>query len=251
VSALLETIVIVGASGEMGRAFCADLLERGYRIIAVARNLENLQAMAEGTSRLVLCQADISEDLASDAINACLVGPVRAVIHAPGVPPAGGIADAPTEALNMAFNIKVGGFIRLVRAVDAHLVDNARLIAIGGHYGFEPTAYAAGPGVANAALVNLVRQYSWLYGERGITAHMLAPGPADTPRLRAVAQARADRDGLSVDQVLEQMASESTLKELTPVESIVWGVSTLLDPRARAMAGSTLFMDSGRRHGLP
>ncbi len=250
-SALLETIVIVGASGEMGRAFCSDLLERGYRIIAVARNLENLQAMAEGTSRLVLCQADITEDLASDAINACLDGPVRAVIHAPGVPPAGGIADAPTEALNMAFNIKVGGFIRLVRAVDTHLVENSRLIAIGGHYGFEPTAYAAGPGVANSALVNLVRQYSWLYGERGITAHMLAPGPAETPRLRAVAQARADRDGLSVDQVLEQMASESTLKELTPVESIAWGVSTLLDPRARAMAGSTLFMDSGRRHGLP
>ena len=57
--------------------------------------------------------------------------------------------------------------------------------------------------------------------------------------------------GLAIDEVLEQMASESTLKELTSVESIVWGISVLLDPNARAMAGSTLFMDSGRRHGLP
>ena len=249
--ASIETIVIVGASGEMGRAFCSDLLARGYRIVAVARSLANLEVMASSTSRLVLCAADISQDSAADSIRGCLDGAVRAVIHAPGVPPAGGIVDAPTDALNMAFNIKVGGFIRLVRAVDGHLTENARLIAIGGHYGFEPTAYAAGPGVANAALVNLVRQYSWLYGERGVTAHMLAPGPADTPRLRAVAQTRADRDGLAIDEVLEQMASESTLKELTSVESIVWGISVLLDPNARAMAGSTLFMDSGRRHGLP
>ncbi|MDG0980985.1 MAG: SDR family oxidoreductase [Halieaceae bacterium] len=246
-----ETVVLVGASGEMGRAFCRELLTRGYRVVAVARSLSNLAAEEQASGKLVLCPADISQDSAEASIKACLEGPVRAVIHSAGVPSAGGIANASTEALNMAFNIKVGGFIRLVRAVDEHLVENSRLIAIGGHYGFEPTAYAAGPGVANAALVNLVRQYSWLYGQRGITAHMIAPGPADTPRLRAVAQARADHDELTLEQVLHDIASESTLNELTRVEDIVWAGMMILSPQARAMAGSTLFMDSGRRHGLP
>src|SRR3546814_10177084 len=51
----------------------------------------------------------------------------------------------------------------------------SRLVAVGGHYGFEPTAYAATAGVANAALANLVRQMSWAYGELGVTSHLVAP----------------------------------------------------------------------------
>lgn len=106
--------------------------------------------------------------------------PVRMIVHGPGVAVVGGILDAPTAALVDAVNIKVGGLLRLVRAVDGHLVKGSRLVAIGGHYGFEPTAYAAAAGVANAALMNAVRQLSLAYGERGITAHLIAPGPADT-----------------------------------------------------------------------
>jgi hypothetical protein len=52
-------------------------------------------------------------------------------------------------------NIKVGGLLRLTRAADEHFVKGSRIIAIGGHYGLEPTAYAASAGVANAALVNV------------------------------------------------------------------------------------------------
>src|SRR3546814_16621470 len=113
------------------------------------------------------------------------------VVHAPGVPVAGGIRAAPTDALVEACNIKVGGFVRLVRAVEDRLHRHSRLVAIGGHYGFEPTAYAATAGVANAALANVVRQMSWAYGGEGGTAHLVAPGPADTDRLHNVAAARA------------------------------------------------------------
>lgn len=141
--------------------------------------------------------------------------------------------------------------LRLVRAADAALVRGARLIAIGGHYGFEPTAYAATAGVANAALANLVRQLSWAYGERGVTAHLVAPGPADTERLRRVAQERAARAGASLDAVLDEMRRESAIGAFTSVEQIAWGVAMLLDPEADALAGSTLFMDAGRRRGIP
>ncbi|MDP1910957.1 MAG: SDR family oxidoreductase [Hyphomicrobium sp.] len=157
------------------------------------------------------CVCDIASDAAQDAIRAAVDGPVRAVVHGPGVATAGGVLDAPTAAVVDAVNIKVGGMLRLVRAVDARLASGSRLIAIGGHYGFEPSAYAATAGVCNAALANLIRQMSWAYGARGITAHLIAPGPADTDRLRRVASARGARDGLSTDQVLDEMRRESAI----------------------------------------
>jgi NAD(P)-dependent dehydrogenase (short-subunit alcohol dehydrogenase family) len=164
---------------------------------------------------------------------------------------AGGVLEAPTAALVQAVDIKVGGLVRLVRAVEPALRRQSRIVAIGGHYGFEPSAYAATAGVANAALANLVRQYSWALGERGITAHLVAPGPADTERLHRVAAARGARDGQSTAEVLEAMRAESAIGAFTTPGQIAWAIALLCDPQADALAGGTLFMDAGRRKGLP
>ncbi len=247
---MTETVVVVGATGEMGRAICRDLLARDYDVLAIARSDDALTALAGDLPGLRCCVADISSDDAIEAIRAELVHDVRGVVHGPGVATAGGALTAPTSAVVDAVNIKVGGFMRLARAVHARLQRQSRLIAIGGHYGFEPSAYAATAGVANAALANLVRQFSWAYGERGVTAHLLVPGPADTPRLRRVADARAERDGITTEDVLESMRGESAIGQFTTLESVAWAVTMLLDPRADAMAGGPLYMDSGRRHGI-
>ncbi len=246
-----DLAIVVGSTGAMGQVITRRLADAGLRVVAVARSAERLQALTRQVPGIRACTADIADDSATDAIRAHLDAPVRMLVHGPGVATAGGVLDAPTAAITDAVNIKVGGLLRLVRAADAQLCKGARIVAIGGHYGFEPSAYAATAGVANAALANLVRQLSWAYGERGVTAHLVAPGPADTERLRRVASARAARAGLSVDAVLAQMRAESAIGAFTTVEQIAWAIGLLLDPNADALAGSTLFMDAGRRKGLP
>lgn len=245
------TAVIVGATGAMGAVIARRLASAGLRVVAVARHAAALDALSASVPGLRPCVADIADDSAIEAIRAALDGPVRMVIQGAGVATAGGVLTAPTAAVVDAVNIKVGGMLRLVRAVDAQLVRGSRLVAIGGHYGFEPSAYAATAGVANAALANLVRQLSWAYGERGVTAHLVAPGPADTERLHRVAAARGERDGLSTEAVLDQMRAESAIGAFTTPEQVAWAMETLLAPEADALAGGTLFMDAGRRKGLP
>ena len=246
-----EIAIVVGSTGAMGQVIARRLRDAGLCVVAVARTADALNALARQVPGIRPCVADIADDSAIDAIRAQLDAPVRMVVQGAGVATAGGVLDAPTAAVTEAVNIKVGGMLRLVRAADSRLVTGARLVAIGGHYGFEPTAYAATAGVANAALANLVRQLSWAYGARGITAHLVAPGPADTDRLRRVASARGSRDGLSTEAVLDQMRGESAIGALTTVEQIAWGIALLLAPEANALAGSTLFMDAGRRKGVP
>ena len=246
-----EWAVVVGATGAFGAVMVERLLARGLGVLAVARRPDTLAAMAAQQPGLRLCQADIAQDSAIEAIRAALPGPVRMVVHGPGVAVGGGVLDIDTGALVDAVNIKVGGLLRLVRAVDGQLQADSRLVAIGGHYGLEPTAYAAAAGVANAALVNVVRQLSLAYGARGVTAHLIAPGPADTERLRRVAADRAALNHSTVEAVLDAMRAESSHHMFTEPGQVAWAVEMLLAPEARAMTGSTLMLDAGRRRGLP
>lgn len=246
-----ELAVVVGATGAFGKAMVDRLAAAGLGVVAVARSVDSLAALRERVPGLVACAADIADDAAIAAIAAAVDRPVRMVVHGPGVAVAGGILTAPTASMVDAVNIKVGGLLRLTRAVDGRLAAGARIVAIGGHYGFEPTAYAAAAGVANAALANVVRQLSLAYGPRGVTAHLIAPGPADTERLRRVAADRAALRGVSVDEVLAGMLAESSIGRFTTPEQVAWAVSILLAPEADAMTGSSLMLDSGRRRGLP
>lgn len=246
-----ELIVIVGATGSFGQAIVAKMLSMDLDVLAIARHPDALRRLQTLYPRIRTCVADISQDDAIQSICAHLTAPVRAIVHGPGVAVAGGIVSAPTQALVDAVNIKVGGFVRLVRAVDQYLLPGSRLIAIGGHYGFEPTAYAAAAGVANAALANVVRQFSLAYGTRGITVHLIAPGPADTERLRAVAAQRALLEGISVEAVLDQFKADSSLHAFTTPEQVAWMVAVLLAPEASSMTGSAVMLDAGRRRGLP
>lgn len=246
-----ELAVVVGATGAFGQAIVERLCAAGVDVLAVARSAASLDGLASRYPGVTACVADVARDEAIAQIAAAVDRPVRMIVHGPGVAVAGGVLEAPTGALVDAVNIKVGGLLRLVRAVDGHLARGSRLVAIGGHYGFEPTAYAAAPGVANAALANVVRQLSLAYGPRGVTAHLIAPGPADTERLQRVAADRAAQRGVDTAAVLVELCAESSLGALTTPSQVAWAVSLLLAPEADAMTGSTLMLDAGRRRGLP
>lgn len=247
-----ENAIVVGVTGAFGTVIARRLIEAGLTVVGVARDGTALTGLAQDMgAHFIPCAADIGDDGATDAIAAALPeAAVAMVVHSVGLPVAGGVANAPPLALTTACNLKAAGFLRLVRAAEPRLRRGSRLVAIGGHYGFEPSPYAATAGVANAALANLVRQMSWAYGPQGITAHLLAPGPADTDRLRKVAAARAERAGKPLDEEYEAMRGDSAIGAFTTPDQVAWAVSLLLAPEADALAGSTLGLDSGRRHSI-
>jgi NAD(P)-dependent dehydrogenase (short-subunit alcohol dehydrogenase family) len=248
-----EVAVVVGATGALGGAIVDRLVARGLGVVAVARDPERLRGLVERAGPAVeACAADIGRDEATEGVRRAIGGrTVRAVVHGPGVIVAGGVLTAPIEAILASVDIKVGGLLRVVRAADPHLVAGSRIVAIAGHYGLEPSAHAATAGVANAALVNVSRQLSLAYGPRGVTAHTLAPGPVDTPRLRRVAADRAAHTGASVEEVLAEIRAGSSHGRLTTAAEVAWAVGVLLDPEAAATTGATFFLDSGLRRGLP
>jgi NAD(P)-dependent dehydrogenase (short-subunit alcohol dehydrogenase family) len=245
--------VVVGAAGSMGTVIAERLTAAGLTVLAVGRGEDALAALARRVPGVSSCVADVEKDAAIDAIRRAVDQPVRMVVHAAGLPASamGSLLEVSTAGVAQSFEIKVGGMIRLVRAVDQHLAPGSRLVAIAGHYGLEPGAHAANPGVANAALINLMRQYSLLYGKRGVTAHVVAPGPTTTDRFERSTARRAASRGVTVETVRDEIKAESPLNAIATSEQVAWAVSLLLAPEADAITGSTLTLDNGRRRGLP
>ncbi|RTL39638.1 MAG: SDR family NAD(P)-dependent oxidoreductase, partial [Rhodocyclaceae bacterium] len=112
-----ELAIVVGATGAFGNAIVDRLTAAGLGVVAVARSAESLAALQDRVPGLTACVADIGDDSAISAIAAAVNRPVRMVVHGPGVAVAGGILSAPTSSMVDAVNIKVGGLLRLTRAV--------------------------------------------------------------------------------------------------------------------------------------
>ena len=242
--------VVVGATGAMGTEFTRRLVRRGLRVIAVARNAEDLKTLAAESSLILPCVADISDDSAIEAISAYVDAPIRMAVFAAGLPVRGSADTISPGELAVGANIKVGGLVRLLHAVRSQLVPGSRFVAVAGSLGFEPGPLDAAPGTVNAAVFNLMRQLSALYGPKGITTHTIAPGPVDTPRLRKFVETEAAETGRDPDTIWERYRAKTTLGRLPTLDELGWILEMLLAPEASVLHGSVLNVDAGTRHGV-
>ena len=118
--------VVVGATGEVGAAIVARLRKAAVPVVAVARNREHLEQLSATDDGITACPADIGDDSSGEAIAAAVSGPVRMVVQSAAVPPAG-----PLAALGRSVSLKLGGLLRLIRAVEDRFVQGSRIVAIG------------------------------------------------------------------------------------------------------------------------
>jgi NAD(P)-dependent dehydrogenase (short-subunit alcohol dehydrogenase family) len=250
-----EQAVVVGATGTIGRAVITRLTRRGLAVVAVARSKDALDELAASHELITPCPADIGSNEAIGAISSALTGPVRMApvrmaVFAAGLPVRGSADTIDPDALAVGANIKAGGLLRLLHAVRDRLVPGSRFVTFAGSLGLEPRAHEAGPGAVNAAVFNLMRQISLLYGPRGVTAHTLSPGPADTPRLRRIVATVAAERGAAEDEVWQEYVAQNSLGRLPTTDELAWAVEMLLDPEASVLHGSVLYLDAGGHRGI-
>ena len=245
--------VVVGATGTIGQAVIRRLTGRGLPVLAVARGRDDLDKLAAADELVTPCPADIGSNDAIGAIGSALAGfegPVRMAVFAAGLPVRGSADTIDPDALAVGSNIKVGGLLRLLHAVRDRLVPGSRFVTFAGSLGLEPRAHEAGPGAVNAAVFNLMRQISLLYGPRGVTTHTLSPGPADTPRLRRIVAAVAAERGAAEEDVWQEYVAQNSLGRLPTADELAWAVEMLLAPEASILHGSVLYLDAGGHRGI-
>ncbi len=240
--------VITGASGAIGKEVTRRLLVDGHRVLAVARQHGELEKLRKLGAAVV--SADVTAPDVGDRITAALDdSAVRAFIHMPAAPTAGGILEAPAAAITAAVDVKVNGLLRVVRSLRPRFAPDACVIAVGGNLAYDPAADAATSGVANAALANAIRQLQ--RAVVGVHCHVVAPGPVATARFQTLVRTEAARRQVDEDVVRGEAETASPLGRLTTPEEVAWAIARLCEPEAAALAGGTLILDCGRRTAIP
>ena len=246
----MSATVVVGAAGALGRAAVQQLARSGHELVLVGRSLAALEDLAAEVpgARAIACDVTSDDDVAALAAE---VGPVRMLVYLPAAPTAGGIDQAPVEAILAAVDVKVGGLLRLIRSLtpDTATPDRAVAVVVGGNLAYDPIPHAATSGIANAAQANAVRQLQssatkWRF-------HVVAPGPVATERWEQLAAAEAEKRGTDIEVIRAEQTASSPLGRLTEPEEVAWAITMLADPKAAALHGSTLLLDTGRRTAIP
>lgn len=244
-----RTHVVAGATGRIGGALVTHLLDHGEAdVVAVARDRDALADLADQYGpRFHACAADLLDDAAIDTVRAAVPDQrVGLVVNAARSATPGGVDEAPPGHLAAAVDLKAGGLLRLVRAVEPRLGEGSRVIAVGGRLGYDADPRAAAAGVANAAVAMLVRQLAHALGPRGTSCHVVAPG----------AMARGEGSAFGTSDVGSGHAPQephaaAPIGQLPTVEDVVWMIGMLTDPAAAFLNGGSLIMDGGRRTAVP
>ncbi len=232
-----RSILVTGASGNLGGAVCRRLLAEGAKVAALVSRPEageKLRAALGAGERLFPISGQLGDEASGEAAVAAAeaaAGPLWAVAHTVGGWAGGtNVADASLAALDamLGANLKTAFVVARAAmrsfarrgaghfvAVAAHSVATGRGLAGG-------AAYAA----SKAALIALVHALADEGAPLGVRANCVAPGTMQTPQ-NAAAMPGADQSRwVSLDEVAAAIAFLCS-----PASAAVTGTVLLLPER--------------------
>jgi NAD(P)-dependent dehydrogenase (short-subunit alcohol dehydrogenase family) len=181
-----SVVFITGANRGIGRAFVAELLDRGAtRVYASARHPSHLDAVIRlDPTRVRGVTLDVRDPAAAQAA-AREADDTTLLINNAAVLSPGGAADVPVEAVRGDMETNFFGVLNVTNAfapiLEMHhgaVVNMLTLVALASMPGL--AAYNA----SKAAALSLTQSFRADLGKRGVAVHAVFPGAVDTDMIR-------------------------------------------------------------------
>jgi 3-oxoacyl-[acyl-carrier protein] reductase len=245
---------LVGGGGSgIGAGIAAALCNEDARVVIAGRTADRLARTADdiGATGVV---ADLSTTdgpaVAVDAAVEALGGLDLLVVNSGG-PPAGTFEQLGEAEWLSAIDGTLQSALRLIRAALPHLRDGsdpAIVINLSSSVR-EPIAGLTTSNVLRPGLVGLVKSLTAEIAP--IRINGVAPGRLDTDRVRSLDAARAQADGLSVDEVRRQMEARIPIGRYGTAAEMGRVAAFLLSPAAAYVSGAIVPVDGGMVRALP
>ncbi len=251
-----KTAIVCGSTQGIGRASAEELALLGARVILMARNPDRLASVAgqldhSADQQHGFLTADFSDPSAVQmAIDAWVADGGRAeiLINNTGGPPAAPAMNATIEEFRIGFNNHLICNHILVQA----LVPGMKAQQYGRIINIISTSVKtpiAGLGVSNTtrgAVANWAKTLAGELAPFGITVNNMLPGMTWTGRLESLINGRAEKQGLSAEEVAEKMKSEIPAGRFGESGELGAVVAFLATPAAAYVNGTNIPVDGGR-----
>lgn len=255
--------IVAGGSRGIGKAIAMELAREGVDVALASRSMAELETTANEIAgatgrKAVPIACDVTDRAAVDGMVAQAVdalGGVHILVNSASLPggspgATGAIETVVDEDFLYDFDVKYMGALRCARAVIPHLraAGWGRIINISGHNARMPGNLSAG--ARNTSLVHLTRTLAFELGRDGITVNCIHPGTTRTERTPGLLAARAEREGVTADEVERRdFAADSprgnAIGRMVDAAEVADVAVFLASDRARAMTGELLSPNGG------
>ncbi len=249
-----KTALVLGGGGGLGGAIAQSLAREGVKVVVGDLNLDAATATADRIKATGQTAHALQWDLrALDAFDAQVdwieanVGPVDILVNNTGGPP-------PTPASGQQADLWREHFEGMVLSV-VKLTDRVLPGMRERGWGRVITSTSSGViapipnlGISNALRMSLVGWSKTLareVGKDGITSNIVLPGRIATARITFLDEARAKREGRSVEDVSRESTSSIPVGRYGDPEEYGDAVAFLASARASYITGSTIRVDGG------
>jgi 3-oxoacyl-[acyl-carrier protein] reductase len=247
-----KTALVLGGGSGLGRATAIALAAEGARVAVAGRHIETVQHTLAimGEAKSLGLEWDLADLSVIDAQVTKVeheLGPVDVLLNNTGGPP-------PTTASGQDPAVWTKQFQSMVLSVIA-ITDRVLPGMKARGWGRILTNTSAGviSPIPNLAISNTLRAslVGWsktLAGEvakYGITANIVAPGRIATDRIRVLDEAKAKREGRTVEEVAAESIATIPVGRLGKPEEYGAVVAFLASQQAAYITGSILRVDGG------
>ena len=246
-------VVITGGSKGIGLAVAHSFAKEGAQPILVSRTLSSLQSAAKeikaqsGMDCEVLAADMASRGSAKSLIEQC--GNIDILVNNAGAIPGGTVLDIDEDRWREAWELKVFGYINLVREVLPQMQAKKKgvIANIIGMAGAAPrNAYLCGS-TANAALIAFTQAVGGASVAHGVRVFGVNPSPTRSERMQTMLQAQAQKKFEDASRWMEltqsmpfgRMAEPQELADLT---------TFCCSPLAGYLSGSVINVDGGQMY---
>jgi 3-oxoacyl-[acyl-carrier protein] reductase/bacilysin biosynthesis oxidoreductase BacG len=257
-----KTAIVTGGSAGIGLATAKGLYSEGVNVVIAARNQEKLdqavfdiQSLPITGTKIIGISADLTKAEDVEKVISTTIakfGKIDILINNAGSARAGSFLELSDEAFLDAWNLKLLGYIRLVRAVVPYLKNqrDGRIVNIIGGAGRTPRPNFLPGGTTNAALLNFTRGISKELAQDNIRINAISPGLTDTERAKTLAEQNAESLGISVDEYKAQAIKSIPLGKIVKPEEIAALALFLVSDLAASITGAEILVDGGSTPGV-
>jgi NAD(P)-dependent dehydrogenase (short-subunit alcohol dehydrogenase family) len=251
-----KVALVTGGSGGIGKIIAMELAKEGANVAVSARSYEPLaevsKQISEETHQKVIAvtadstKADEVDKAVQEVVNS--LGSVDILVNSGA--PAGGLATGPFESIAEDliledFNIKYLGYFRYARSVAAIMKQKkwGRIINLGGLAARNSGPFSAG--ARNIAIAHMSKTLSDELGPFGITVNLVHPGMVRTDNTAANFEARAKREGVTVEALEAQLSQNNAIRHIVTAQEIAHIVAFLASPKSVAITGEVIATGGG------
>ena len=244
-----QLFLVGGATAGFGNATARALIAEGAKVIAVARNPENLGEFAsQFPEQLEAINGDITDSEIIDQIIE-YIGDRRLdgmLINAGG-PPAKPALETTMEDWDLAWFTVVRWKIDLVMKLIPKFREQqyGRILFVESVSVKQPIENLVLSNSLRMAIVGFAKTLSQEVGKEGITINIMAPGYHETQAVKRVLKKKAETSGTTYEQVQENLEKAIPTGRMGNPDEFGSLAAWLLSPHSGYITGQTISVDGG------